>query len=52
MSQVNQISFQKKGYRLNVVQTQKYKTNSIILKMKAPLSKETVTLRALLPHVL
>lgn len=52
MSQVNQMSFQKKGYQLNIVQTQKYKTNSIILKMKAPLSKDTVTLRALLPHVL
>ena len=52
MSHVNQTVFQKKGYKLNIIQTQKYKTNSIIWKMKAPLSEETVTLRAILPHVL
>nr|WP_237563756.1 pitrilysin family protein [Halalkalibacter okhensis] len=32
--------------------TNKYKTNSLILMMKAPLTKETVAMRALLPHVL
>jgi predicted Zn-dependent peptidase len=40
------------GYKLHLVKTEKYKTNTIIFKMKAPLSKEDVTLRALLPHVL
>jgi predicted Zn-dependent peptidase len=40
------------GYKLHLVKTEKYKTNTIIWKMKAPLSKEDVTLRALLPHVL
>lgn len=40
------------GYKLHVVNTNKYKTNTLVWKMKAPLEKETVTLRALLPHVL
>jgi predicted Zn-dependent peptidase len=40
------------GYKLHVVQTEKYKTNTLVWKMKAPLTKETVTKRALLPHVL
>ncbi|MDQ0175743.1 EF-P 5-aminopentanol modification-associated protein YfmF [Bacillus chungangensis] len=41
-----------KGYRLHMIKTAKYKTNTIVWKMKAPLAKETVTLRALLPNVL
>lgn len=41
-----------KGYKLHIVKTAKYKTNTIVWKMKAPLSKEDVTLRALLPYVL
>ncbi|MDT8858964.1 insulinase family protein [Alkalihalobacillus sp. MEB130] len=32
--------------------TNKYKTNSLILMIKAPLTKETVAMRALLPHIL
>lgn len=39
------------GFRTHLIQTDKYKTNTLVLKMKAPLSKETVTLRALLPYV-
>jgi predicted Zn-dependent peptidase len=41
-----------KGYKLHVIPTEKYKTNTLIWKMKAPLTKEAVTKRALLPHVL
>jgi predicted Zn-dependent peptidase len=41
-----------KGYKLHIVKTDKYKTNTIVWKMKAPLTKEDVTKRALLPHVL
>ncbi|WP_342430621.1 pitrilysin family protein [Neobacillus sp. FSL H8-0543] len=41
-----------KGYTLHLVKTEKYKTNTIVWKMKAPLSREDVTKRALLPHVL
>ncbi len=40
------------GYKLHVIETDKYKTNTIIWKMKAPLTKEDVTKRALLPQVL
>ncbi|KRF68221.1 zinc protease [Bacillus sp. Soil768D1] len=43
---------EKSGYRLHVVRTDKYKTNTLVLKMKAPLTKENVTYRALLPYVL
>ncbi|MGM9924067.1 MAG: EF-P 5-aminopentanol modification-associated protein YfmF [Bacillus sp. (in: firmicutes)] len=52
MSQGNQTVVEKSGYRLHIVPTQKYKTNTIVWKMKAPLSVDTVTLRALLPQVL
>ncbi|KAB2337575.1 insulinase family protein [Cytobacillus depressus] len=40
------------GYELHIVKTEKFKTNTIVWKMKAPLNKETVTKRALLPYVL
>ncbi len=40
------------GYKLHIISTEKYKTNTIVWKMKAPLKKEDVTLRALLPQVL
>ncbi|MGE7589773.1 EF-P 5-aminopentanol modification-associated protein YfmF [Peribacillus sp. NPDC101480] len=43
---------EKNGYKLHVVRTDKYKTNTLVLKMKAPLTKEDVTYRALLPYVL
>lgn len=42
----------KSGYKLHIVRTDKYKTNTLVLKMKAPLTKESVTYRALLPYVL
>jgi predicted Zn-dependent peptidase len=37
---------------VHTIPTNKYKTNTLVWKMKAPLTKETVTLRALLPYVL
>ncbi|WP_394232466.1 EF-P 5-aminopentanol modification-associated protein YfmF [Niallia oryzisoli] len=40
------------GMKLHIIPTEKYKTNTIVFKMKAPLEKENVTKRALLPHVL
>jgi predicted Zn-dependent peptidase len=40
------------GYKLHFIPTEKYKTNTLIWKMKAPLTKEDVTKRALLPQVL
>ncbi|MHA7135712.1 EF-P 5-aminopentanol modification-associated protein YfmF [Rossellomorea arthrocnemi] len=52
MTAINEVVKKKQGYTLHIVQTDKYKTNSLILKMKAPLDQETVTLRGLLPHVM
>jgi predicted Zn-dependent peptidase len=49
---VNEIIKKKNGFNLHIVKTNKYKTNTLIWKMKAPLTPETVTLRALLPNVL
>lgn len=40
------------GYKLHIVETNKYKTNTIVWKMKAPLTSEDVTKRALFPYVL
>jgi predicted Zn-dependent peptidase len=40
------------GYKLHVVETEKYKTNTFVWRMKAPLTKENVTMRALLPQVM
>ncbi|MFS0782233.1 EF-P 5-aminopentanol modification-associated protein YfmF [Bacillus sp. 1P06AnD] len=52
MSQNNEICMEEPGYKLHVVPTEKYKTNTIVLKLKAPLEEKTVTERALLPYVL
>lgn len=45
-------TFSMEGFRLHVVKTEKYKTNAIVFKMKAPLNEKDATMRALLPHVL
>ncbi|MBA2174046.1 insulinase family protein [Halobacillus locisalis] len=42
----------KQGYRLHILPSNKYKTISIVAKFKAPLKREGITERALLPHVL
>ncbi|GGF10551.1 putative inactive metalloprotease YmfF [Halobacillus andaensis] len=42
----------KQGYRLHILPSKKYKTVSIVAKLKAPLQREGITERALLPHVL
>ena len=52
MTRVKQTILKEKGYSLHVIHTDKYKTNTIVIKMKAPLSKETVSYRALLAQVL
>ncbi|MDQ0412439.1 EF-P 5-aminopentanol modification-associated protein YfmF [Mesobacillus stamsii] len=41
-----------KGYKLHIVKTAKFKTSTIVWKMKTPLTSENVTKRALLPYVL
>ncbi len=52
MPLLHEETVKKQGYTLHLINTDKFKTNTIIWKMKAPLEKETVTYRALLPHVL
>ncbi|KQL54571.1 zinc protease [Heyndrickxia shackletonii] len=52
MTVANETIIPKNGYNLHIVKTKKYKTNTLVWKMKAPLNEETVTLRALLPNVL
>ncbi|MBS4207558.1 pitrilysin family protein [Bacillus sp. FJAT-50079] len=52
MQLVNEQVVKKQGYTLHVIKTDKYKTNTLVLKMKSPLKEDTVTYRALLPHVL
>ncbi|SDJ00712.1 EF-P 5-aminopentanol modification-associated protein YfmF [Salimicrobium halophilum] len=52
MKIAKQYTEEMKGYRLHVLPSNKYKTISIVVKLKAALSKETITKRALLPNVL
>ena len=52
MEAISESIKQMKGYRLHIIKTDKYKTNTIVWKMKAPLSREAVTKRALMPYVL
>ncbi len=40
------------GMKIHLIKTDKYKTNTIVLKMKAPINKDDATYRALLPYVL
>ncbi|WP_368504102.1 M16 family metallopeptidase [Alkalihalophilus sp. As8PL] len=41
-----------KGLTIHTIKTDRYKTNTLMLMIKAPLERETVAMRALLPHVL
>lgn len=43
---------QKNGYHLHTIQSDKFKTISIVIKLRTPLNRETITKRALLPYVL
>ncbi|WP_281658016.1 pitrilysin family protein [Halobacillus sp. Cin3] len=43
---------EKDGYRLHILPSKKYKTMNIVAKFKAPLKRDGITERALLPHVL
>ncbi|MGR3763926.1 EF-P 5-aminopentanol modification-associated protein YfmF [Rossellomorea sp. NS-SX7] len=52
MTDINEVVKKKQGYTLHIVKTDKYKTNNLVMKVKAPLDQETVTLRGLLPHVM
>lgn len=52
MAAISESVKEMKGFKLHLIKTGKYKTNTFIWKMKAPLTFEDVTIRALLPYVL
>nr|WP_289037421.1 pitrilysin family protein [uncultured Allobacillus sp.] len=52
MSQVTEQTIQKDDYSLHLIDTKKFKTNTIALKFTRPLKRENITERALLPFVL
>ncbi|PGZ96866.1 peptidase M16 [Bacillus pseudomycoides] len=52
MELIKQETHELGGLRVHMIPTEKYKTNTFVLRLKAPLCEETVTERALLPYVL
>nr|WP_089853085.1 pitrilysin family protein [Halolactibacillus miurensis] len=49
---MNETVIEKQGYRLHMIQSNKFKTLHFVAKFIAPLSREDVTKRALLPFVM
>jgi predicted Zn-dependent peptidase len=52
MTSIKEYVSKQDGYELHFIKSNKFKTNSITVKLKAPLNRETITYRALLPYVL
>ncbi|MDL4839003.1 EF-P 5-aminopentanol modification-associated protein YfmF [Aquibacillus rhizosphaerae] len=52
MKSVSEEKITTNGYNLHVIQTKKYKTINVVVKLKAPLKRETITQRALIPYIL
>ncbi|HDX9587564.1 TPA: insulinase family protein [Bacillus pseudomycoides] len=52
MNLIKQETHELGGLRVHMIPTEKYKTNTFVLRLKSPLCEETVTERALLPYVL
>ncbi|WP_284140014.1 pitrilysin family protein [Virgibacillus sp. LDC-1] len=52
MLQIQEQVIKENGYTLHLIPNEKFKTINIVAKMKAPLERETITKRALLPYVL
>lgn len=52
MEYIQETVKQENGLNVHIIQTDKFKTNTIFIKFNAPLREEDVTKRALLPHVL
>lgn len=52
MNTIEEKVVKKDGLNLHFIQTKKYKTINIVAKLKAPLERETITKRALLPYIL
>ncbi|WP_078380842.1 EF-P 5-aminopentanol modification-associated protein YfmF [Sutcliffiella halmapala] len=52
MKLIDERTFSLNGVKVHSISTKKFKTNTLVLKVMAPLLEEDVTLRALLPYVL
>lgn len=52
MNVITEQTINKNGKRLHFIPTKKFKTLTFVAKFSAPLSRETITKRALLPYVL
>lgn len=52
MNLLTEQTISKNGYNIHFIPTKKFKTLTFVVKLKAPLEKETITKRALLPSVL
>src|SRR5690625_6770876 len=52
MNVIAEENFKEQGLYIQFVQSKKFKTINIVAKFRAPLSRETVTMRALLPYLL
>lgn len=52
MKLVTELVTKKQGFNLHIIPSEKFKTISFVVKFKAPLSKDTISKRALLPYVL
>ncbi|UJL47989.1 insulinase family protein [Virgibacillus sp. NKC19-16] len=52
MNKVEEKKVNENGLNLHFIQSKKYKTMNVVVKLKAPLTRETITNRALLPYIL
>jgi len=52
MSRIEEKRYEAEGYDVHIIPSNKYKTNTIIVKFMSPLKRETITKRAMLPYVL
>lgn len=52
MHNIDEKRVTEKGLNLHFIQSKKYKTLNIVAKLKAPLKKDTITKRAILPYIL
>ncbi|GAB3066959.1 EF-P 5-aminopentanol modification-associated protein YfmF [Virgibacillus ainsalahensis] len=52
MNNIEEKVVNKDGVNLHFIETGKYKTINIVAKLKAPLTRDTITKRALLPYIL
>jgi predicted Zn-dependent peptidase len=52
MNTIQEKQHRENGLKLHFIQSKKYKTINIVAKLRAPLAKDTITKRALLPYIL